>query len=145
MAVDLDRRGRGRRRAILAGAIFLVLVALQAVSVAAPVEAGAARAVDIVRVAAFCVLALVLALRSTTAFSFMARTPGLDDELSRENRASAARAGYLATVAGSAAALMVSLFAPVSALEILPLVLMAGVFVAAVRFALLEGRGEADG
>ena len=103
-----------------------------------------ARAVDIVRIAGFCALVVVLVLRSTTAFSLVGRNAELDDELSRANRAAAAQAGFLAAILGGVVALIASLFVALSATEVLPFVLMLGAFVAAVRFARLEKRGEAD-
>ena len=139
-----DVRGRRWRGTILAGAIFLGLIGLQAVSMSAPITPGAARAVDIVRIAGFCALVVVLVLRSTTAFSLVGRNAELDDELSRANRAAAAQAGFLAAILGGVVALIASLFVALSAMEVLPLVLMLGAFVAAVRFARLEKRGEAD-
>ena len=145
MAKDPDARGRVRRGRIRAGAIVLLLITLQLLSLSSPIQEGAARLVDIVRLAAFCLLVLVLALRSTTAFSFFGRSPELDDELSRANRAAAAKTGYLAAMFGGVAALVASLFVSLSVLEILPLVLLLGAFAAAIRFARLEKRGEADG
>ena len=139
-----DVRGRRRRGTILAGAIFLGLIGLQAVSMGAPITPGAARAVDIVRMAGFCALVVVLVLRSTTAFSLVGRNAELDDELSRANRAAAAQAGLIAAMFGGVVALMASLFVALSVTDVLPLVLMLGAFVAAVRFARLEKRGEAE-
>ena len=88
---NADVRSRRRRGTILAGAIFLGLIGLQAVSMSAPITPGAARGVEIVRMAGFCALVVVLALRSTTAFSLVGRNAELDDELSRANRAPIAR------------------------------------------------------
>ncbi|HOY78090.1 MAG TPA: hypothetical protein PLN33_09805 [Hyphomonadaceae bacterium] len=144
MVVGADVRGRRRRGTILAGAIFLALIGLQAVSMAAPITPGAARGVEIVRMAGFCGLVIVLVLRSTTAFSLMGRNAELDDELSRANRAAASQAGLIAAMVGGVVALMASLFVALSVSDVLPLVLMLGAFVAAVRFARLEKRGEAD-
>jgi hypothetical protein len=129
---------------ILAGAIFLTLIGLQVVSMGDRITPGAARAVDIVRMAGFCLLVIVLVLRSTTAFNLFGRNVELDDELSRANRAAAAQAGFLAAIVGGVIALIASLFVALNVTDVLPPVLMLGAFVAAVRFARLEKRGEAD-
>ena len=124
--------------------LFLGLIGLHAMSLGAPVTPGAVRGVEIVRMVGFCALVIVLTLRSTTAFSLVGRNAELDDELTRANRAAAAQAGFLAAILGGVAALIASLFVALSATEVLPFVLMLGAFVAAVRFARLEKRGEAD-
>ncbi|MFT3725868.1 MAG: hypothetical protein QM773_20075 [Hyphomonadaceae bacterium] len=144
MVVSADVRGRRRRGVILAGAIFLGLLGLHVIGMGAPITPGAARAVEIVRMTGFCGLVIVLMLRSTTAFSLVGRNAELDDELTRANRAAAAQAGFIAAMIGGVIVLMASLFVPLSVMEVLPLVLMLGSFVAAVRFAWLEKRGEAD-
>ena len=144
MAVNPDVRSRRRRGTILAGAIFLGLIGLHAMSLGAPVTPGAVRGVEIVRMVGFCALVIVLTLRSTTAFSLVGRNAELDDELTRANRAAAAQAGLIAAMVGGVVALMASLFVALGVMDVLPVVLMLGAFVAAVRFAHLEKRGEAD-
>lgn len=139
-----ERRTQRRRRVVMAGAIMLLLVSLQVYALATPVTEGAPRAVDIVRTVGFAGLALVLALRSTTAFSLFGRDARMDDELVQANRANAAKWGYLTLMLGALAILGVSLFAPLRAIDVLPMLLMLGAFVPAVRFVRLERRGEGD-
>ena len=117
---------------------MLLIVTMQIFAYRTPVEVGALHAVDIVRTAAFAILVLVLAARSTSAFTLVRKDPTLDDELARANRANAARWGFWAMLAGCLAALVASLFVPLTAMDIIPFVLMAGAFVPAVRFSRAE-------
>jgi uncharacterized membrane protein len=140
----LERRQRRRRSGMTAGAIILVLVILQGLSMTLPIDPANMRAVTVVRLVAFGFLALVLALRSTTAFSIRGRDPRLDDELVRANRASAAKWGYLSVMIAGLAVWGVSVFAPLRVVDVAPLLLMVGAFVAAMVFVRLERRGETD-
>jgi hypothetical protein len=142
MPVIKDPEARQRRRSggILAGAIMLTIITTQAFTLHQPIDVGHPRAVDLVRTGAFVMLIIVLALRSTSAFSLLRKDPELDDELARAHRADASRRGYWALVVVSLAALLASMFFELTVLEVMPSVLMFGVFVSAVRFAQLERR-----
>lgn len=135
--VDPEKTTTRRRRVLVAVAILLGLFAMA--MTATPAET--LRNVDIVRTAGFMVLALVIALRSTTAFSFVGRNAVLDDELTRANRASAARVGFWAMLLAAMVMLVVSFIETVTPTQIIPVLIGAGAVSAALRFAVLEGRG----
>jgi hypothetical protein len=136
--VDPEKTVTRRRRAVTAGAAVLLGVFATAMTVT---PADTLRNVDIVRTAGFVVLALVLAVRSTTAFSFAGRNAVLDDELTRANRASAARVGFWAMFLAALVMLAVSFFETVTPMQIIPVLIGAGAVSAALRFVVLEGRG----
>jgi hypothetical protein len=136
--VDPEKTTTRRRRAVLAGAAVLLAVFATVMTVS---PADTLRDVDLVRTAGFVGLALVLAVRSTTAFSFAGRNAVLDDELTRANRASAARIGFWAMFLAAVAMLVASFFETVTPMQIIPVVIGAGAVAAALRFAVLEGRG----
>jgi hypothetical protein len=92
-------------------------------------------------VGAILLLALVVAVRSTTSFSLSARVPALDDELTRANRASAAGWGFWALFGALVAAFAASLVWPLRVTDIAPLVLVIGAAVAGLRFIVLERAG----
>ncbi|QGZ93239.1 hypothetical protein [Terricaulis silvestris] len=127
-----------RRRAVTAGAAVLLAVFATAMTVA---PAETLRNVDIVRTIGFVVLALVLAVRSTTAFSFVGRNAVLDDELTRANRASAALVGFWSMFVAALAVLVASFFETVAPMQIIPVIIGIGAVTAALRFVVLEGRG----
>lgn len=136
--LDPEKTTTRRRRAMLMGAAVLLAVFATAMTVS---PANTLRSVDIVRTAGFVVLALVLALRSTTAFSFVGRNAVLDDELTRANRASAARVGFWVMFLAAIGVLAASFFEAVTPMQIIPVLIGAGAVSAALRFAVLEGRG----
>ena len=75
-------------------------------------------------------------------FSLIGRNAVLDDELTRANRASAARVGFWTTFAGAIVCLVVSMAVePLAATQIMPILIGVGAVSAALRFATLEGRG----
>ena len=130
-----------RRRVITASSIMLVIIGFAATNAFLPPHATL-RAVDIVRISGLIMLALVLALRATTNFTLLRRRPELDDELSRANRSAATLAAFWVMLLASMAAYVASLFVELQLAEIAPLIFCAGVVVAGIRFAFLEGAGE---
>jgi hypothetical protein len=136
--VDPEKTVTRRRRAVTGGAAVLLAVFATAMTVT---PAETLRNVDIVRIAGFVALALVLAVRSTTAFSFVGRNAVLDDELTRANRASAARVGFWAMFLGALVMLAVSFLDAVTPMQIIPVIIGVGAVSAALRFVVLEGRG----
>jgi hypothetical protein len=69
----------------------------------------------------------------------------LEDELTQENRRRAFLTGYWALMLAVGALYALSLYTPISALEILPTLIAIGVSVPILRFVFLDWRGEANG
>ncbi|MEZ5938001.1 MAG: hypothetical protein R3C52_07250 [Hyphomonadaceae bacterium] len=142
---DEEGRARRRRRSLMAALAILIMTALQVLTFRREVlEAGSIRLVDAVQLAGFVVLALVLALRSTTAFRMPWRRPELNDELVVHNRGSAARWGFWALVVCGLAALVATYAFHVSGYDTLPFLVTIGVGAAAARFAFLEREEPAE-
>lgn len=143
MAEDLEKLGVRRRRVILMGAIILLTIITGTMSAFNEATPGAWRTVDILRLCAFLFLSLVLGLRSTTAFSLFGRNAILDDELTRANRATAARTGFWALLLSAMACFIASMLGfEVSVAEALLAVIAAGAISAAIRFSFAERRGD---
>lgn len=130
-----------RRRRALMGAVMILAMAGFAAADVLTARAGDWRAIDGVRVGAILLLALLVAVRSTTSFTLSTRTPALDDELTRANRASAAGWGFWALMAGLIAAFAASFFVHLHVFEVAPAVLTIGAGVAGLRFIWLERAG----
>jgi hypothetical protein len=130
-----------RRRALTGSVLILVMAGVAAVDALAA-HAEQWRLVDGVRVGAILLLALVVALRSTTSFTLMRRVPALDDELTRANRASAAAWGFWALFAALILAFAASFFLHLHVAEVAPAVLVIGAAAAGLRFVWLERQGE---
>lgn len=140
-----DKRSRRRQRTILAGAIILMTAAAAAVNATAEISADHAawRPVDLVRVGGLLLLSLVLAVRSTTAFSLIGRDPTLDDELARAHRAAAARFGFWVMLLGAIACLAASVYGvDITLPEALLALITVGAMCSALRFSLLERRAD---
>jgi len=143
--VDLaDKRSKRRQRMLLAASIFLMTGTAAAVNAFAEMNPGASwRLVDMVRVGGLVALSLVLSLRSTTAFSFIDRDPALDDELTRANRASAARVGFWFMLLGAVVCLAATLAGvDITVQEALLALIAVGAMSAALRFFVLERRAD---
>lgn len=144
MSHDVDRQARRRRNAVRASAIALLTIAFGVVSTADRLSSGEARAVDIVRAAAFVIVAAVVTLRSTTSVGIAKRAPALDDELTTANRVAAARAGFLALMTATIALYLLSFSYQVKVAEGAPVLIFVGAATSAFRFSVLEMRGDAD-
>lgn len=131
-----------RRRVLIASAAVMVIAIGGFVTATANVEVGHPRNVDLVRIFGFAALTFVIALRATSGFTLLNPDPAMNDELTRANRASAARAGFWAMLIGAWMALGAALFVPITLLEIAPLLIAMGAAGAALRFSLLEARGD---
>jgi hypothetical protein len=130
-----------RRRALMGAVLILVMAGFAAVDALAP-RAGEWRVIDGLRVGAILLLALIVAVRATTSFSLVARTPALDDELTRANRASAAGWGFWALLVALVAAFAASFFLHLHVVDVAPAVLVIGAAAAGLRFVHLERSGE---
>lgn len=133
---------RMRRRAMVAS-LAILLITVSGVFTAFSEPPAEWRAVDVARVGAFLLLALVLSSRATTSFSLVGRNSVLDDELTRANRLLASRAGFWAMIFGVIASFVGAMFTPLTVAQVAPLVLAVGVVAAVFRFALLERQGDA--
>jgi hydrogenase-4 membrane subunit HyfE len=99
------------------------------------------RAIDLFRLAGFAiwVVALLWNIFSGRAMSSdPAVREAMNDELTQAHRAEAFRFGYLFTLLAVSAAYALALFEPVTALEVLPLVIVVGVASASLRFLYLD-------
>ena len=135
-------RGVRRRRGLMGTTMILAMAALAAADTLYD-NASTWRLVDFVRVGAILVIALILSLRSTSAFSLVARDRKLDDELTRANRADAARWGFWALMVALMATFVASFyFASLRLSDVAPMVMVIGAAAAGLRFVTLERRGE---
>ena len=139
-AVQRDRSQRRRR--VLTFAALLLLLGAAAAAEAIGSRGEAWRLIDWVRVGALMLLALVIALRSTTSFSLLRRDSALDDELARANRASAAAWGFWTLLAALIAAFAVNAAVPLQVMEMAPAIVVLGAAAAGLRFVWLERQGE---
>lgn len=144
MKTDIERQSRRRSRVMRAGAVVLLTTLSGAIAASGRLAAGQTRAVDVVRTAAFVVLAAILVVQATTGLWFRWRRPELNDELTEYNRASAVRAGYFALMAAVVALYVASFLSPTSVAEAAPILVFVGAAAPALRFASLEIRAEAD-
>jgi len=107
------------------------------------IDQGHVRAIDFVRLAGFALWVVALLWAIFSGWS-MSSDPdvrdALNDELTQANRAEAFRFGFLFTLLAASAAYALALFQPVTALETLPLVIVAGVASASFRFLYLDRR-----
>ena len=130
-----------RRRSLLVGTMALLAVGGSALDRAIFEHAGHWRPVDYVAVGALMLLALVIAVRSTTNFSLRVRNPALDDELTRANRADAARWGYWVLMLSLAGLFIANFRWQLGLADFAPMVFVAGAAAAGMRFAYLERQG----
>lgn len=130
-----------RRRSLLIGTMALMAVGGGALDRAIFEHAGHWRLVDYVSVGALTLLAIVIAVRSTTNFSVRARNPALDDELTRANRADAARWGYWVLMLTLLGVFIANFRWQLGLADIAPMVFVAGAAAAGLRFAYLERQG----
>jgi hypothetical protein len=131
-----------RRRQMLAASLLILTMAALAALEAFANRGDPLRPIDGVRIGAIMLLALILALRSTTNFTLMRRNPALDDELARANRASAATWGFWAFIMALIAAVAANLFWPLGLSETALAILVSSVAAAAARFIALERSSE---
>ena len=143
MPAELEDPTIRRRRSIVAGALVFVLIGLGSLQ-ALSHQDEAWRPVEIVKIGSLMVLAVVLALRSTTGFRTAPRNPALEDELTQANRANAAQIGFWAMIAATVLAFVAGLTSDLTLAETAPQILGVGAISAAVRFVILERRGADD-
>jgi hypothetical protein len=137
---ESDRRVVRRRRSVRGGVFVLMLAVVAALNYAYRFEMGAPHLVDFLRLGALIILALVVALRATTGFSFMKTDPAMNDELARANRAAAARRGFWTMMIAAIGICIGSLFFPFTAYEVMLVMLLTGAGAAGLSFARLEAK-----
>ncbi len=140
MAKDMEALEKRRTR------IMAVLGALLIVFGAGALQAGMSisvsahpRNVDIVRFSAFFAMAAVVVVRFLSGLRF---GRAAEDELTRWHRARAVQLGYVLLLIGAGGAVLVSLFQPLSLIEVAPALVVLGVSAPLIRFALLERAAE---
>jgi hypothetical protein len=140
---EVERLARRRRRILAASAIGFL--SWQGSLVASSTSLAGPRLVDLVRVAGFALWAVSLVAMLATGRR-AAMQPGvqsaLEDELTQANRRGAFQFGYWAMLIGAAALYAVAIFTPLSVSRTMPLLLAVGVTVPALRFVMLDRRGE---
>jgi hypothetical protein len=133
-------RTRNRVIAVLA----VVLMSLQGAVLAATehVTLNGGRTVDRVQVGAFVAFALALMLFVLTGGRRARKYPQMNDELVQANRASALKLGYVVTILALIGVYVAMLLTPIDVFKYIPILITFGLVVPALRFSLLERRGE---
>jgi len=141
-ANDMEKvlRRRNRVMAVLA----VVMMSLQGAVLAATehVTLNGGRAVDKVQVGAFVVFALALLRFILTGGRRSRKYPAMNDELVQANRASALKLGYVVTILALIGVYVAMLLTPLDVFKYIPLLITFGIVVPALRFSLLERKGE---
>lgn len=132
-----------RRRALLIAVSVMLMTLIAVYSAFTDNIPGSWAALDLIRTAALLFLVLVLSTRSTTSFTMNRRDPVLDDELSRANRASAARYGFWSLMLGLLLSFVINLWIPVELTQAAPVLMALGAAGATLRFVVLEHAGDA--
>ena len=130
-----------RRRALLLGIMVLFAVGGGALDRAIFQRAGHWRLIDYVTISAILFMALIIALRSTTNVGFTRRNSALDDELTRANRADAARWGFWVLMLALLGLFIANFRWPFGLADMAPMVIVAGAAAAGMRFVYLERAG----
>lgn len=143
MAIGKQQTPEVRRRTLLVAVCLFLMMLAGAFTAFTDVAPGGWRGVDITRAAGFVLLAVVLSVRSTSSFSLIGRNEVLDDELTRANRASAARYGFWALMMGVLASFVANIWMPLSLAQVAPVLVGLGAATATLRFVVLERSGDA--
>ncbi len=142
---EVERLARRRRRILAASAIGFLSWQGGIVASTTAVAGHATRLVDVVRLAGFALWAGSL-VAMLVAGGRTARNPGvrsaLEDELTQANRRDAFQFGYWVMLIAAGALYAVSLLTPLTAATAIPLLLVVGVTIPALRFVMLDRRGE---
>lgn len=137
-----------RRRARMTPAMAAIFLAQQASYFSGRRLGESDRLVDHVAIAGWLALSIVLLLGLATG-GFWRRSATvralMNDEGTRANQADAFRYGFLFTMGGTILLYIVSLFEPMTAREVIHVVMTIGIAAALLRFGILERRALADG
>jgi hypothetical protein len=137
---DPDRALSRRSRVIAVLAIFLMAGQGGVLAATEQIALNGGRAVDQFRVGAFVVFALALLMFLLTGGR--KRSPQMNDELVRANRASALKLGYVSLMLVLIGVYVAMLLTPLEIGKFMPLFIAFGVAVPALRFAILERVGS---
>ena len=143
MGIGKPQTPEVRRRALLVAVAIMLMTMIAAYTAFTDSGPGDWRVVDLVRASALLVLVIVLSTRSTTSFTFIGRNAVLDDELTRANRASAARYGFWLLMIGLLASFVLNLWLPIQLTQAAPVLMALGAAGATLRFVVLEHVGDA--
>jgi hypothetical protein len=147
MSADVDQRvqqaTRRRRRIITVVAVgFLTWQSGLIVSLL-HVEQGHVRLIDVVRIIGFAIWVAALLWLVFAGWSLSSDPDvraAMNDELTQSHRAEAFRLGFLLTLLAASGAYALALVQPVTATEVLPIVIAIGVASATFRFLFLDRR-----
>jgi hypothetical protein len=146
---DIDTAERlSRRRARILPALAGVFLVQQVIFLAGTPQLDSARTVDLVKVAAWIVLTLVLLFSLWRGgFWFQSRPVRhlLDDDVSRAHRADATSLGFLFAILAAVTLYVLSMVDLMAVREALHLVVSAGIVAALARFGFLERRAHRVG
>lgn len=142
---NAEKASNRRSRVLYALAVVLLMVQGIVLRAMQQQQLHGFRLVDQVQITAFALFAFALMVAVLTGGRWARRHPVLNDELVRANRASALRLGYIAVMTALLALFVGSEFKLVETADYMPIVITLGAVIPAIRFALLERRGEAVG
>ena len=147
---DIDQAERlGRRRARMLPFLAVIFISQQASFFASETARTSAviRSVDHVKFGAWMVLSLVLlAALYTGGFWFHRREVRalMDDEITRQHRATALSLGFLVAMLAAIALYLVDMAEPVGTRVAIHVIVTLGIASALLRFGLLERRAHRD-
>ena len=147
---DIDQAERlGRRRARMLPFLAVIFISQQASFFASETERTSAviRSVDHVKFGAWMVLSLVLlAALYTGGFWFHRREVRalMDDDITRQHRATALSLGFLVAMLAAIALYLVDMAEPVGTRVAIHVIVTLGIASALLRFGLLERRAHRD-
>ena len=147
---DIDQAERlGRRRARMLPFLAVIFISQQVSFFASETERTSAviRSVDHVKFGAWMVLSLVLlAALYTGGFWFHRREVRalMDDEITRQHRATALSLGFLVAMLAAIALYLVDMAEPVGTRVAIHVIVTLGIAAALLRFGMLERRAHRD-
>jgi hypothetical protein len=136
-----------RRRARMLPFLAVIYLSQQA-SYLSAVGGDPHRAVEHVKIGAWIVLSLVILAALVSKGFWLQPKPVrdlIDDESTRANRLEGIRWGFIAAIGGGVAAYFLAQFEPLTAGDVIHIVLTLGLGAALVRFGMLERRAHQAG
>jgi len=136
-----------RRRARMLPFLAVIYLSQQATYISA-LSGDPHRAVEHVKIGAWVVLSLVILAALVSKGFWLERREVrdlLDDESTRAHRLEGIRWGFIAAIVGGIAAYFLAQFQPITAGDVVHIVLSLGLGAALVRFGMLERRAHRNG